>query len=647
MPTTRQAKWPIPITASRHASSWLLAVCFLWGLMWAGTAAAQDHITQRGWLEDPAGQLTWPAVAQQPDQAFEGVLSLGFGQAPVWVRLHLDPAAQLGPDHEDEPLMLRIRPVYLDDIQIFDPLVGGRVGVIGDHHPPRGEFFEGLDFVVPIIRGNAPRDIWLRLSSSSTRQLAVQAVNHEVLHRMTSSQQLLYSLYVSIILIFAIWGCIQWAFSRETVIGAFAVKQTAALLYALGALGYSRAFWPENWPAALLDTATSLSSVLAVSTAIFFHILLIREFEPPSWVSYLLRVPILLLPVKLLCIGLGQPLLALRMNMVEVLVTPILFLGAVTLARVWKMKKNLEKPVLARWIVIGFYSLLVLILLVASLPGLGLAKGGEIPLYLVQVHGLLTAFLILLMLQYRKHVQQERQKETAVELERSQLQARQERGIREEQENLLAMLAHELKTPLSIMHMRLDADAQGSREIRQAIRDMNAVIDRCLQTSQFTDRQLRANLAPVDLTHVLKDAISACAQPTRVNMQAPDQWTVQTDRQLMFIVLSNLIENACKYAAPNTSIDVKLFSTLASDGATQKVCFDVGNLPGTAGWPEANQMFEKYYRSPHARRQAGTGLGLYLVRNLVQVLGGQIEYIPNATHVHFVVCLPCQQANWA
>jgi signal transduction histidine kinase len=284
--------------------------------------------------------------------------------------------------------------------------------------------------------------------------------------------------------------------------------------------------------------------------------------------------------------------------------------------------------------------LLVLILLVASLPGLGLAKGGEIPLYLVQVHGLLTAFLILLMLQYRKHVQQARQRDTALALERSQLQAIQERGIREEQEKLLAMLAHELKTPLSTMHMRLDADAQGSREIRHAIRDMNAVIERCLQTAQFSDRQLQANLTPVDLVGVLQDVVSASAEPARVVMQAPDRWTVQTDQQLMHIVLSNLIENGCKYAEPNSPIEVKLFSALAADGVTQKICFEISNLPGRAGWPEASQVFEKYYRSPHARRQAGTGLGLYLVRNLVQVLGGQIDYAPDESHVRFVVCLP-------
>lgn len=635
-----QAKWPLSLAACRHVCQWLMRLCVWMGLFWAVHAAAQDHITQRSWLEDPSGQLTWTEVAQQRGQSFEGVISLGFGEAPVWVRLRIDPKAQPAPSQADEPLMLRIRPVYLDDIQIFDPLVGGQIGVIGDLHHPRGQFFEGLDFVVPIARGDAPRDIWLRLSSSSTRQLAVQAVNHDALHHMTSSQQLIFALYVSVILLFSIWGWVQWLFSREKVIGAFALKQAAALVFALGSLGYTRAFWPSDWPAAWLDTTTTLSSIFAVSAAIYFHISLILEFEPPPWVGYLLRVPMLLVPTKLLLVFFDHSMLALRINMVEILLTPFLFLGAVSLARVWDQQENLEKPVLARWVVIGFYSLLVLILLVASLPGLGLAKGGEIPLYLVQVHGLLTAFLILLMLQYRKHVQQARQRDTALALERSQLQAIQERGIREEQEKLLAMLAHELKTPLSTMHMRLDADAQGSREIRHAIRDMNAVIERCLQTAQFSDRQLQANLTPVDLVGVLQDVVSASAEPARVVMQAPDRWTVQTDQQLMHIVLSNLIENACKYAEPSSPIEVKLFSDLAADGVTQKICFEISNLPGRAGWPEASQVFEKYYRSPHARRQAGTGLGLYLVRNLVQVLGGQIDYAPDESHVRFVVCLP-------
>ena len=119
-------------------------------------------------------------------------------------------------------------------------------------------------------------------------------------------------------------------------------------------------------------------------------------------------------------------------------------------------------------------------------------------------------------------------------------------------------------------------------------------------------------------------------------MQMPTQLTLQTDRQLMFIVLNNLLENACKYAPQETPIYVRLWQ----EPDKQMTGIEVRNQPDPAGWPDGAQVFDKYYRSPHARRQAGTGLGLYLVRNLVQTLGGQIRYAPDNTWVRFVIELP-------
>lgn len=609
-------------------------------LLWSGLVWSKDHITQRAWLVDPTGQSTWSDVSQLPVQVYEGVLSRGFGDSVIWLRLRIDPNPSAQSQDASDTLILRIRPVYLDDIQVFDPQGGGRVGVSGDKHHPDAQVMEGLDFLLPIARGASERYIWLRLKSTSTRQISVQAFKPQDLQRHAHQQQLIYALYVGVILIFVVWGLVQWLFSQELVIGVFALKQTAALMYALCSLGYVRFFWPLPWSAEWLNILTSVFSILAVSVAIYFHVVLIREFDPPRWLLRILQGLVLLLPVKLLLLFMGHPLVALQMNMTEVLLTPMLLFLAVCLARGWSKEPAEQRPVLARWVVVGFYALLVAILAVASLPGMGLAKGGEIPLYVVQAHGLVTAFLILLMLQYRAHVRQQQQSKSVLNLQQAQLQAQQEREIRQEQSNLLAMLAHEIKTPLATMHMRLDANAHGSAEIRSAIREMDAVIERCLQTAQFGDSQIKSNPVRIDLVSLVQQAVSICPQPQRVLVELPEQWVLSTDPQLLHIVLINLLENACKYARPNSPIVLSLEAARASDGVTQQACFSVSNEPGAAGWPDADKVFDKYYRSPHARRQAGSGLGLFLVRNLVGVLGGRIAYAPDDRQVKFVFYLP-------
>jgi signal transduction histidine kinase len=244
------------------------------------------------------------------------------------------------------------------------------------------------------------------------------------------------------------------------------------------------------------------------------------------------------------------------------------------------------------------------------------------------------------MLQYRAHVISQQRHGISLALERSQLQAQQEREIREEQEKLLTMLAHELKTPLSTMHMRLDPTAHGSQEIRQAIRDMDNVIERCLQINQLGDRRLTAHFETLDVVDVLQDVVSCCKQPNRVQMDLPPRSMARTDRQLLFVVLNNLLENACKYAAPETPIFVRMRTRHRLESGAIGLELEICNSPGSAGWPEAGKLFDKYYRSPNARRQAGTGLGLFLVRNVVTILGGRIDYMPDETTIRFTLQFP-------
>ena len=620
--------------------AWLLALLLAWLPLSVAAAEGKDHITQRAWLEDATGQLTWPAVQNTSPLPYTGMLSKGFGASVIWLRLRIDPQADQVSVKEPDRLVLRIRPVYLDDIQVFDPLASqGLVGKTGDIHHPRQAEFEGMDFLLPIARGEQPRDIWLRLASTSTRQIDIQALNVEALDQRNRIQQLLFAFYIGLILIIAIWALVYWLFSREHLIGAFFLTQTTALFYALCSLGFMRAFWPSGWPAAWLNMGTTFFSISAVSTAVLFHFLMLREFDPPRWVIRLLVFMLTLLPIKLLLLT-QWPIAALRLNMSEVLISPFFFLLSVLLSRGWSKSNALEKPPLSRPVVLAFYTLLVVTLAVASLAGLGLSKSGEISLYLVQMHGLVTAFFVLLMLQYRAHVMNQQRREINLALERSQLQVQQERLTREEQEKLLTMLAHELKTPLATMHMRLDTSALGSQEIRKAIRDMDNVIERCLQITQLGDRQLTAHLAPTEVVDLVRDAVSCCKQPSRVTMDLPQQSLANTDKQLLFIVISNLLENACKYAATDTPIMVRLRSMPTQTLGQSVLQLEVSNSPGVAGWPEADKVFQKYYRSPHARRQAGTGLGLFLVRSLMHVLGGRIDYAPNDSAIRFVVQLP-------
>jgi len=72
----------------------------------------------------------------------------------------------------------------------------------------------------------------------------------------------------------------------------------------------------------------------------------------------------------------------------------------------------------------------------------------------------------------------------------------------------------------------------------------------------------------------------------------------------------------------------------------QGVCITVSNRPSAASWPDPDRIFTKYYRSAGAEAQSGTGLGLYLVRTLARLVGGDCVYAPDEKNIRFELWLP-------
>ena len=91
------------------------------------SASATEHITARGYWEDTTAQATFEQAQVQQYTPFDGVLGRGYTQSATWIRLTITPPAD-----EDE-LVLRIRPVYLDEITLYDPLdTTGKPRKVGD-----------------------------------------------------------------------------------------------------------------------------------------------------------------------------------------------------------------------------------------------------------------------------------------------------------------------------------------------------------------------------------------------------------------------------------------------------------------------------------------------------------------------------------
>ncbi len=226
---------------------------------------------------------------------------------------------------------------------------------------------------------------------------------------------------------------------------------------------------------------------------------------------------------------------------------------------------------------------------------------------------------------------------------RTRLQSDFERRLLAERQVLIDMLVHELKNPLASIRLALGSlfppsqaqelpSARRLRNIERSIQDMTSVLERCELMNSLEQEQAGTQRSQVDLVCLLQDLVNATAEPQRFRLKLTPV-AVQSQPDFLRLVASNLLENALKYSPPGSGIDVELRA-----GNTMHLI--VTNQVDPEMQPDPDQIFSRYYRHPLAQRVRGTGLGLFLVREICQKMGAHIHFEARQGQVQFTLELP-------
>jgi signal transduction histidine kinase len=263
------------------------------------------------------------------------------------------------------------------------------------------------------------------------------------------------------------------------------------------------------------------------------------------------------------------------------------------------------------------------------------------------IYGLVSGLAMLLVMISRMR-ESERQL-TAAEAARECAEGRAaaEQQQRQEQAQFLTMLTHELKTPLAVVRMVLGAKTltdDMKDEAERSIRDMNHIILRCMQVERLNDQDVPGQRLACCLAEELADIIQHTTQAHRVGLLSEAPPTIlETDPLLLRLIVANLIDNACKYSPADSTITVCLCTPVGLD--PNGFSIRVANLPGKAGWPDPQRVFQKYYRHPHAHEYTGSGIGLFLSARLAKLLGGELRYCPTAQEIVFELSFRMEQGS--
>jgi len=636
--------------AMRRARMLLLSL----GLLLPLASQAQDAIMERAYLEDLAGSLTWADVQQAPHAAafgaYTGPLNRGYHAKAVWVRLQLQGTPFVQQDQVTHLAgfapwyVLRIQPGYIDEVTLYDPLGTEMTPpTVGDRQPVPRFGYRSLNhnFVIPM--SEAPRTIWLRLQTTSTNLIHVEALTFAEASAKDSLQSLLLGIFLGFLFLFFMWAFVHWWQHREPLIGLLAIHQFAALVFGFTIGGYLRLFVGDSVPAAWLDQLTSVLALSATAAAVTFNRAFLNGFLPVRWTRIAITTILWLMPALLVLAFFGFVRWAMHVNMVVVSIAPLLFLGAATNARGWDRDPGAAPPLVSRRFFIGYYAICVGLLSLYTLPSLGITNSGEIGLQANSIYGFVTGGVLLSILQRRAKRLANRHAEGQASLAISRLQVAQEALHRKDQAQFMAMLTHELKTPLSVLRMALGlstAPATIRARCDQAIQDMSNVIDRFAWVDKLEARELQLHISGFDALQELDRLLFAHNIHGRISRQADEAlYPVNTDVRLFCTVLNNLVQNALRYSAADSQVVVALQRTEHEGVAAIRI--EVANTPGASGWPDQDKVFQKYYRSPGVQRQTGTGLGLYQAARITQQLGGTLSYAPDSTLVRFVWSIPC------
>ena len=212
---------------------------------------------------------------------------------------------------------------------------------------------------------------------------------------------------------------------------------------------------------------------------------------------------------------------------------------------------------------------------------------------------------------------------------------------RNEQDRFMAMLSHELKSPLAVISLSLGTQSiplEVKQRVARATAAMNVVLERCLQSDQVEHRQASVLPVPCQISEVLLELVSNCAFPQRVLLAVDDLPLCKTDVQMLEVALGNLIDNAIKYGAPDGTVTVRALA--AKRWLRKGICIEVTNSPGASGFPDARQVFRKYYRAAAVHGKSGSGLGLHIAHGCARNLGGVLRYRPTVDCVKFELWIP-------
>lgn len=214
-----------------------------------------------------------------------------------------------------------------------------------------------------------------------------------------------------------------------------------------------------------------------------------------------------------------------------------------------------------------------------------------------------------------------------------------EKELNDMKSRFVAMASHEFRTPLSAIlssltlaesYTKTDQEDKRLRHInriRASVKNLTVILDEFLSLDKVEQGKVEIEKETFDLYDFAEDITEEVsgmlkeAQHIRFNYNGTH--IINEDKKILRNILLNLLSNAIKYSADKQTI----YFDIDANSLTRKVIIKVRDEGIGIPEEEQNNLFNKFYRAKNATNIQGTGLGLTIVKQYVELLRGHISFI--------------------
>ncbi len=604
-------------------------------------AGPNRYAIETAYFHDDQQKHTLESAQAQTFTPYRGQLRLGFVGGETWIRIRLLEPLNTPATDSASPLVLKVEPYSLDSLVFFQHQSGTWSEQLGGElQPPKKKVCIELQHCFVFDASHADKDFaYLKVQTTAVRIIRTDVVTAD--EALTSSIAVIKSVNTALNLSIAllILSVVFFVFERSRLLLAFCCFQTAVVLTICAFSGV----FPQGWTFMTVvqaNTVAGFGLVMRMAMTVLMAWIVVSAYKPSStygkWVAAVLGV----CGFNLLLVFLGYETEAGLLNYFIGIVSPFI--------QIWGAR-TVREPMPGRWIFTAGWVLFLLIIVLGVPYNLGAQDWRDQYNFAqtigdLRFNGIFIGCVVFWLVTTEKI---SRNKKKFLELQALKIQAAEskvhEEGLKERRD-LIDMLTHELKTPLSTIKFALAslkrmAWVQGEStdrvlHINASVERMDAMIEHVALSNKIERTEARGLEENVSALELMNVVMQEYRDPDRFELDIQDGVMFRAAPHFLALIIENLVSNAVKYAAEG-----KIKITI-HDETERLTSFRISNRVAADHHPDESRLFERYYRHPSFQNSPGMGIGLSLVHSAAQKMGAQVRYQKIDHDVVFEVRFP-------